>query len=67
YAISKSSQVTLKVFDMLGREVETLVNTIQVPGQYAVTFNAQRLSSGMYVYQLHAGTFTDTKKLMLVK
>ncbi|HLP18237.1 MAG TPA: endo-1,4-beta-xylanase, partial [Bacteroidota bacterium] len=47
YAISKSSQVTLKVFDMLGREVETLVNTIQVPGQYAVTFNAQRLSSGM--------------------
>jgi endo-1,4-beta-xylanase len=67
YNISKTSQVTLKVFDILGRQVQTLVNSMQVPGQYAVIFNAQDLATGIYFYQLHAGTFTETKKLMLLK
>jgi len=67
YNISKTSQVTLKVFDILGRQVQTLINTMQVPGQYTVTFNAQNLASGIYFYQLHAGSFTETKKLMLLK
>jgi GH35 family endo-1,4-beta-xylanase len=67
YDISKTSQVTLKVFDILGRQVQTLVNTKQVPGQYTVTFNAQYLGSGVYFYRLSAGTFTETKKLMLLK
>jgi Beta-1,4-xylanase len=67
YNISKTSQATLKVFDILGRQVQTLVNTMQVPGQYTVTFNAQNLASGIYFYQLQAGTFTATKKLMLLK
>jgi GH35 family endo-1,4-beta-xylanase len=67
YNISKTSKVTLKVFDILGRQVQTLVNAMQASGQYSVTFNGQNLASGIYFYQLHAGTFTETKKLMLLK
>jgi len=67
YSIIKTSKVTLKIFDILGREVQTLVNTVQSPGQYTVTFNAQDLANGVYFYQLNAGDFTTTKKLMLLK
>jgi endo-1,4-beta-xylanase len=67
YSITKTSNVSLKVFDMLGREVQTLVNTMQAPGQYSVPLNAQGLGSGVYFYRLNAGTFTETKKLMLLK
>ena len=67
YSIIKASKVTLKIYDILGREVKTLVNTEQAPGQYTVTFDAQNLSSGVYFYQINAGSFTATKKLMLLK
>jgi endo-1,4-beta-xylanase len=67
YNISKASKVELRVFDLLGREVQNLVNTAQPPGQYSVTFNALDLASGVYFYRLTAGTFTETKKLMLLK
>jgi endo-1,4-beta-xylanase len=67
YSITHTSNVTLKVFDMLGREVQSLVNTQQAPGQYSVTLNAQNLGSGVYFYRLNAGTYTETKKLMLMK
>jgi hypothetical protein len=67
YSISKTSNVSLKVFDMLGREVQTLVHTMQAPGLYTVLLNAQGLGSGVYFYRLSAGTFTDTKKLLLIK
>jgi hypothetical protein len=59
--------VSLKVFDILGREVQTLVNTMQAPGQYTVTLNAQGLGSGVYFYRLNTGNFIETKKLMLLK
>ena len=52
YNIVKTSKVTLKIFDILGREVRALVNTVQVPGEYTVTFNAQNLASGVYFYQI---------------
>jgi hypothetical protein len=55
------------VFDILGSEVRTLVNTIQAPGQYTVTLNAQNLATGVYLYRINAGNFSETKKLMLVK
>ena len=67
YSIPSTSKVTLRVFDILGREVQTLVNTVQAPGQYTATWNAQNLATGVYFYQLSAGSITETKKLMLLK
>jgi endo-1,4-beta-xylanase len=67
YSLAKPSKVTLKVYDILGREVQTLVNKEQAAGQYTVTFYANNLSSGVYFYRLQAGSFTEIKKLMLLK
>ena len=52
---------------MLGREVATLVNETKQPGEYEVEFNASKLSSGVYFYQLKAGDFIQTKKMILLK
>ncbi|OGU67565.1 MAG: hypothetical protein A2W30_04585 [Ignavibacteria bacterium RBG_16_36_9] len=59
--------VTLKVYDVLGNEVETLVNEVQPAGEYEVEFNGEELSSGIYFYQLKAGSFIQTKKMVLMK
>ena len=67
YAIPQSTTVTLKVYDMLGREVATLVQADQVAGSYTVRFDGSSLSSGIYYYKLQAGSFTSTKSLTLVK
>ncbi|GAB4453749.1 MAG: hypothetical protein Fur0028_09240 [Bacteroidales bacterium] len=57
----------LKVYDMLGREVATLVNEQKSPGNYEVKFDGSNLASGVYFYQLRAGEFSQTKKLILIK
>ncbi|MGE5795942.1 MAG: endo-1,4-beta-xylanase [Ignavibacteria bacterium] len=67
YDIAATSQVTIKIFDVLGRHIQTLVNEMQSPGQYTVTFNASDLSSGIYFYRIEAGNFVAVKKLMLMK
>ena len=67
YQIPNDSYVTLKVYDILGREVASLVNRKQEAGNYSVNFDASRLSSGVYLYQLSAGSFISTKKLLLLK
>jgi hypothetical protein len=67
YAIAEDIDVFLKVFDVLGNEVATLVNENQPAGTYDVSFNAGDLSSGVYYYTLQAGEFISTKKLMLMK
>ena len=59
--------VTLKVFDLIGREIATLVSEELSAGAYARQWNAVNLSGGMYIYQLHAGTYTETKKLILLR
>ena len=59
--------VHLKVYNLLGQEVATLVNEQQAPGIYEVKFDGSNLPSGIYVYKLHAGGFVSTKKLMLLK
>ena len=59
--------VLIRVFDVLGREVATLVNKVQTAGNYKVTFNATHLSSGIYFYRMEAGDFVQTKKLVLLK
>ncbi|MFH1197463.1 MAG: T9SS type A sorting domain-containing protein [bacterium] len=59
--------VTLKIYDVLGREVRTLVNEMQSPGNYEVTFNASCFSSGVYFYRIEAYDFVDVKKMLLMK
>jgi hypothetical protein len=67
YSIPKNSNVELKIYDMLGREIRTLVSEHQTAGNYVVMFNAGELASGMYFYKLAAGDFTSIKKMVLVK
>lgn len=67
YAVPFPEYVTLKVFDMLGREVTTLVEEHKRPGQYNVVFDATGLPNGIYLYRIQAGTYTETKRLVLLK
>jgi hypothetical protein len=67
YTLPKSGFVTLKVYDMLGREVVNLINENKAAGNYSVDFNASNLTSGVYFYRLESNGFVDTKKMMLVK
>ena len=67
YQVKNQDFVSLKVFDMLGKEVVTLVNENQTAGNYSVSFDGSRLSSGLYYYKIQSGDFTDTKKMLLIK
>ncbi len=67
YSIPQSGFVTLRVFNLLGQEVATLVNQEQKPGSYNVDFNAANLASGIYMYTIQSGNFTLTKKMVLLK
>lgn len=67
YSLPKEENVTLKIFNILGQEVKTLVNTIQSAGTYRVSFDANDLSAGVYFYSLQAGEFSLVKKMMLLK
>ncbi|NOX65334.1 MAG: T9SS type A sorting domain-containing protein [Chlorobi bacterium] len=64
---SSLRNVTLKVYDILGREVATLVNKQQQPGNYEVEFNASKLTSGIYFYSLRSGEFVQSRKMILLK
>lgn len=67
YSIAILTQVRLKIYDILGREIVTLVNKPQKAGPYHVTWDASNLPSGVYMYQIQAGSFSSTKKLILIK
>jgi photosystem II stability/assembly factor-like uncharacterized protein len=67
YQLSKQSHVTLKVFNVLGQEDAMLVNGVEEPGNKSVNFNAGNLPSGVYYYRLQAGSFVETKKLLLIR
>jgi len=67
YSLPKESYVTVKVFDILGREVKTLVDGYKSAGQYNVSFDASKFTSGVYFYQLKTGNLLFTKKMMLLK
>jgi hypothetical protein len=67
YSIPKSSQVTLKIFNTLGEEIETLVSEEKPVGTYEVNWNAANLPSGVYFYRLQAGSFVQTRKMILIK
>ena len=67
YSIPEHSSVTLKVFNLLGEEIETLVNGEQSAGVYEATFDASNLSSGIYFYTLQTENFSSSKKMILIK
>ena len=68
YQLPASSHVTLKLFNQLGEEVETLVNEYQQAGSYSTLYIVNStLASGVYFYTLHAGNFTETRKMILLK
>ncbi len=67
FSIPKQSHVTLKVYDVLGKEIATLVNEVKTSGTYNIDFNASNFSSGVYFYKIEAGEFSDIKRMMLIK
>ena len=67
YSVGTYGHTSLRVFDVLGREVAILVNEAKPAGSYEVTFDASSLASGMYFYRLEAGAFREVKKLILLK
>src|SRR5690606_19838215 len=67
YSLNESSNVSIKVYDVLGNELAVLVNDFKPAGAYEVNFNGENLSSGIYYYTITAGNFTSTKKMMLLK
>jgi hypothetical protein len=67
YDLPYASNVNLKVYDLLGQETMTLVDEERPAGVYEVRFNAQNLSSGMYIYRLRAGDFVATKRMLVLK
>ncbi len=67
YSLAQRSNVVLKVYNMLGQEVATLINSEQEVGSHSINFDASKLASGLYIYKLTAGNFTQSRKMMLLK
>ncbi len=67
FDIAKASNVKLVIYDILGREVRTLVNEFKNPGAYEMKFDASNFASGTYFYRIEAGDFVEIKKMVLVK
>ena len=67
YKVGSQKTITIKVFDILGTEVATLVDEEKPAGTYEVEFDGRNLSSGIYFYRMRAGSFIDTKKFVLLK
>jgi hypothetical protein len=67
YSLARNAQVKLTVFNVLGQDVETLVNSFQTAGKYSVQLNADNWTSGIYFYQIEAGDFNETRRMLLLK
>jgi hypothetical protein len=67
FVIPKQSLTVLKVYDVLGREITKLVNEVKQSGRYSIDFDGSNLSSGVYFYKLESGTFSDVKRMVLIK
>jgi hypothetical protein len=67
YTIPKQSLVSLKIYNVVGQEVATLVNEVQTASRYSVTFNAKNVASGVYIFRLVAGDFVSAKKMVILK
>jgi hypothetical protein len=67
FDLPKETNVSLKVYNILGAEVATLVNKVMPAGHQSVAFNAAKFASGMYIYRIEAGSFVQVKKMLLMK
>ena len=67
YQIAKASSVKLVIYDILGREIKSLVNELKQAGRYMVEFNGTQFASGVYFYRIQSGDFTQVKKMVLIK
>ena len=67
YTIPRAGVISMKIFDILGREVTSLVNDYKLAGQYSIVFDGSNLTSGVYVYQLKANDYVASQKLVLLK
>ena len=67
FVIPQRSNVSLKVYNITGTEIATLVNEVKDPGAYSINFNAEKLSSGVYFYKITAGKFSSVRKMILIK
>jgi hypothetical protein len=67
YQVPKTGMVTIKIYDIIGREIKTLVNEVKNPGSYIVTFNGSEFASGVYFYRIQSGDFVQVKKMLLIK
>ncbi|MCJ7552905.1 MAG: T9SS type A sorting domain-containing protein, partial [Ignavibacteriaceae bacterium] len=67
YSVPQSSKVIIKVFDILGTEIETLVNEEKAVGTYELNWNAANLPSGVYFYRLQVSSFVQTRKMILLR
>jgi hypothetical protein len=67
YVVGKAGFISIKVYDLLGREVATLVNEVKQAGTYPATWNAAKVGTGVYFYKMQSGSFTATKKMVLMK
>ena len=67
YSLSGSQFITLKVYDVLGNEISTLIDEHKQAGSYEISFNASSLPSGIYFYRLEIGSYRETKKMILLR
>ncbi len=67
YNLPEAANVKLIIYNILGQEVKTLVNEFKEAGVHTVNFNASKLNSGLYIYKIEAGSFTQTRKMTLIK
>jgi hypothetical protein len=67
YSLPSAQEVTLKIYDLRGREIATLVHARQAAGEHSINFDASRFASGVYFYKLTAGRFSEAKKMLLVR
>ena len=67
FSITRSASTQLTIYDLLGREVATLVNEAMAPGTYKVRWDANAVASGIYFYRLRSGEYTETKRMLLLK
>lgn len=67
YQVPERSIVSIKIYDVLGKEIANLVNEEKPAGEYELEFTANNLSSGIYFYKIEAGSFVETKKMILLR